>query len=112
MVIGASLSDAECHVILWVSCFPTFLPIIRLFSTGGRPGRVLQTLSTITGLNTLNGQEQLRSQDGNRNMTHIVTNNRESAEEREEIELGELGEAGFRKDNIVKSTVTTLDSGG
>lgn len=67
MVIGACLSDAECHVILWVSCFPTFLPVIRLVafklnlrlnaSPSGRPGRILKTLSRITGLDSRDDQE-------------------------------------------------------
>jgi hypothetical protein len=114
MAIGDCLSDAECHIILWVSCFPAFQPVIRIVavqldlrssaSTRGESNRPPKTLSRVTGSSTRDGQERLRSRDDNESTTHIMTNDGESDEGTEEIELGRLGEARVGKENIVKST--------
>ncbi len=109
MVTAAGLSDAEGNVILWVSCFPTFQPIIRqvsykvvLRSTAGptnpQPRRVSKILSGLTSTRKSAGQVQLGSQDENESTSHIISYEGRNGD----IELGERRESGGLSNDIVK----------
>src|SRR4051812_29419799 len=85
VVTGATMSDVENHVILWVACFPTFQPIIRLVafkaglrsnasSTRPKTRSLPNLLSKFTSASRTNkGQERLGSLDGNKSTTYIIS---------------------------------------